>query len=151
MIRYIVLDSGPLGLVLQRPGYHNAQQCREWLARHAAAGSTVLLPEIIDYEVRRELLRLRLSGAIRRLERLYSNPYVKPLELTSEVLHRAAELWAQARRQGMPTADPHALDIDVILAAQVLLSGIPEHELVVATGNTVHLGQFVPAEEWAKI
>ena len=59
---------------------------------------------------------------------------------------RAAELWAQARQQGYPTADPQALDGDVILAAQALtLHGI------VATDNVGHLARFVDARPWQEI
>jgi hypothetical protein len=45
-------------------------------------------------------------------------------------------------------ADPHALDIDVILAAQVLNAGLPISDFVVATSNVKHLSEFVPSKEW---
>ena len=63
----------------------------------------------------------------------------------------AAELWAAVRRQGKPTADHHALDVDVILAAQVLTGGFADGTFIVATANVEHLSRFVPAEEWSKI
>jgi hypothetical protein len=59
---------------------------------------------------------------------------------------RAAELWAEARKSGMPTADPNELDCDVILAAQAL-----EINGVVATENVGHLSRFVAAKYWRNI
>ena len=56
---------------------------------------------------------------------------------------KAAELWAQARNSGLPTADPKALDCDVILAAQAL-----EKDGIVATENVGHLSRFVDARDW---
>ena len=64
----------------------------------------------------------------------------------------AAELWAEVRQSGRPTADPKALDGDVILAAQAkLLSERSESEVIVATTNIGHLKRFVPAADWQSI
>jgi hypothetical protein len=52
---------------------------------------------------------------------------------------------------GRATADPKALDGDVILAAQALLSGIAPADFVVATSNVAHLSRYVPAELWNAI
>ena len=68
------------------------------------------------------------------------------LPLTTEVMLKAAELWAQARNQGTPTADPKALDCDVILAAQAL-----SENGIVATENVGHLSLFVEAKDWREI
>jgi predicted nucleic acid-binding protein len=58
-------------------------------------------------------------------------------------MRRAAQLWADARRQGKPTADPKELDGDVILAAQALsVNG------VIITENIGHLTLFVEAKTW---
>ena len=65
------------------------------------------------------------------------------LPLTTHVMLKAAELWAQARNSGLPTADPKALDCDVILAAQAL-----EKDGIVATENVGHLSRFVDARDW---
>lgn len=68
------------------------------------------------------------------------------LPLDTETMHRAAELWAETREVGLPTAAEQALDGDVILAAQAALVGG-----TVVTTNRKHLSQFVPAKEWTEI
>lgn len=151
MPRVIILDSSPLGLIVQRLDNKRADECRQWLAQHVEGGADVLVSDVIDYEVRRELLRLRLAQAIDRLDAFYTNPFVRRLPVTDASLRLAADLWARARQEGTPTADPQALDIDVVLAAQTLLCGVPADELVVATSNVVHLSLFVPAQDWWSI
>ncbi len=64
---------------------------------------------------------------------------------------QAAQLWAEARRKGKPTADNKALDGDVILASQALLLEKMEHQVIIATSNTKHLTLFVDAREWQNI
>lgn len=147
----IVLDSTPLGLIVNRAGHRKADECQQWLTAHLAAGRRIIVPEIIDYELRRELLRLGKTSSIKFLESfILGDPY-RLLRLDRRSLKLAAELWANARKRGTPTADPHALDIDVILAAQVLAMGLDETNVVVATSNVNHLAQFVAAEEWFRI
>ncbi|NES23439.1 MAG: type II toxin-antitoxin system VapC family toxin [Symploca sp. SIO3E6] len=71
--------------------------------------------------------------------------------ITTEVMLKAAELWAEARNRGKPTADPNALDGDVILAAQAKLLTDRGNEVIIATTNVSHLSQFVDAREWRLI
>ena len=85
------------------------------------------------------------------MERFLQADAHRLLRLTSKDLLLAAELWAQSRQRGTPTADIHALDIDVILCAQVLNCGVPLSDLVIATTNAKHLLQFAPAKEWSEI
>jgi predicted nucleic acid-binding protein len=151
MSKVIVLDSGPLGLLMQRRGLPLADACRSWAAGHLAAGSTLLVPEIADYEVRRELLRLNKLAAINRLDLFNRASSGRYLPLTTSSMRRAAELWAQTRKKGLPTADPKELDADVIVAAQALTAGFPSHDLVIATTNPVHLARFAAAELWQNI
>jgi hypothetical protein len=73
------------------------------------------------------------------------------LPISSAALDLAAELWAGARQAGKPTAAPQALDVDVILSAQVLCAGYQPGDFVVATTNVDHLSQFVPAQDWRQI
>jgi predicted nucleic acid-binding protein len=113
----LVLDSAPLGLLTQRVGVPAADGCRAWLAGHADLGNRVIVPEIVEYELRRELLRADKTRSLTRLDRLIADPQISHLLLNTAALRLAAELWAQLRKAGVPTADPHALDIDVILAA----------------------------------
>jgi hypothetical protein len=61
---------------------------------------------------------------------------------------KAAELWAEARKRGRPTADPKELDGDVILAAQAALVADEGNEVIIATTNVGHLSQFIDAREW---
>jgi predicted nucleic acid-binding protein len=71
-------------------------------------GFEVRVPEIADYEVRRELLRANKSEGIAGLDLLKNT--IGYLSITTSIMLEAAELWAQARRTGMPTADPKARD-----------------------------------------
>lgn len=146
----VFLDSRPIGLITQRQGQSPlVDACRQWYEDLNANGWDVYLPEITDYEVRRELTRAGKSGGLARLDRLATTAIYLPL--STAAMRLASDLWAQARRGGWATADPHALDGDVILAAQALsLASIPAG-LVIATGNVAHLSRYVPAQEWAAI
>jgi predicted nucleic acid-binding protein len=113
-----------------------------------AGGAQVLVPEISDYEVRRELLRANKTRSIARLNGLKSA--LGYLPITTNVMLRAAELWAQARNMGKPTASDQALDADMILAAQASLIADGD-SVTVATTNVAHLSLFVPGARWQDI
>jgi predicted nucleic acid-binding protein len=141
----IVLDASPLSLLcypdLRVPV---VDEINLWLEGHDLAGRIVYVPEIADYEVRRELIRAGKVRSIRKLDALISRAAYLPLNTTT--MRRAAELWAQSRNLGTPTAPPEALDADVILAAQAEQVGG-----IVATDNVAHLARFVPAKHWRDI
>jgi len=140
----VLLDSGPLGMLSNPNGSVANRECYQWMESLVRRGSEVCVPEIADYEVRRELLRVNKVNGIRRLDAI--KKLLGYLPITTEVMLRAADLWAQARRSGLPTADPKALDGDVILAAQAL-----EVNGIVATDNVNHLARFVTARTWRDI
>ena len=104
----------------QRRGLAKADLCQKWLALRAEEGAELVVPEIIDYELRRELLRAGKSASVARLDALIHNRLITFVPIDSSAMRRAAELWAQARRHGKPTAPGDALDVDVILAAQAI-------------------------------
>ncbi len=148
MTRMVVLDSGPLGLLTSPPGKKgDAAGCAQWLASLLAGGARVMVPEIADYEVRRELLRAKKANSVARLNAL--GAATEYLPLTTAAMRRAADLWAEVRQRGKPTAGDKAIDGDVILAAQCLSLGVST--VVVATTNIGHLSRFVAAENWEKI
>jgi predicted nucleic acid-binding protein len=138
-----------VGLITNPKATPLAIQCQQWFLSLSQRGYQVILPEIIDYEIRRELLRANKLSGIKKLDQLKSEIIYLPL--TTEVMLKAAELWASARKQGKPTADNKALDGDVILASQGILVSNYGHEVIVATTNTKHLSLFVDAREWQYI
>ena len=107
MARLILMDSGPLGLIVRAPSKPQVVRCLTWLKAISAAGATVIIPEIAHYEVRRELIRIRAVGSLRRLEH-YLDPSsgLRHLTLTTDAMIRAAEFWAFLRQMGIPTASP---------------------------------------------
>jgi len=108
------------------------------------------VPAIAYYESLREIERWTATGQGRRLRQYCFQPG-RFIPLTTAHLDLAAMLWAQARRDGTPTASDSALDGDVILCAQVQSLGASPAEYVVATTNTKHLTRFVHAVEWQNI
>lgn len=142
----VVLDATPLGILCHPHNPPMAQSCRTWLQLIHQAGRRVFLPEIVDYEVRREINLRKNQTSLQLL-----NQFVQKLEylpLTTVALHQAAELWAQCRLKGQPTASPHSLDADVILSAQAMQIQVP---FIIATSNVRHLSQFAPSALWNSI
>jgi predicted nucleic acid-binding protein len=73
------------------------------------------------------------------------------ISLTTDDLERAAQLWGQGRRAGQQTADPQALDGDVILAAQAIGLGYAPTEFIIATTNPGHISRYAPCNLWSNI
>lgn len=144
----LFLDSGPLGLITQPQRSREVIAITDWLKDCLLAGARVMVPAIVYYEIKRELLRANKVIGIARLDAFVTAVPDRYLPLTDDALRFAAELWAQSRRVGRPTADATALDIDVLLAAQALGVG---SSAVVATTNPKHLSLFIAAHHWKDI
>lgn len=147
MSRVVLLDSGPLGLVTNPRLSPKSLECVEWLQGLLARGADVVVPEIADYEVRRELLRAGKAQGLARLDELAGALHYLPI--TSAAMRQAAAFWAQARQAGQPTAPDLTLDADAILAGQA--ATIRADDIVVATTNVGHLSRIVDAALWNTI
>lgn len=102
-----------------------------------------ILTEISDYEVRRGLLHKDLKNAIKRLDSLKETLIYLPI--TTDVMLKSAELWAESRKQGIPTSGLKELDCDIILSSLCLsINGI------IITENTRHFN-FVKALNYKDI
>ncbi len=93
MSRIILLDAGPLGLVTNPRAATENHECNLWLQTQLRRGVRVLVPEIADYEVRRELLRAGKSRGLARLDALQQS--IGYIPLTTDVMRQAAAFWAQ--------------------------------------------------------
>jgi len=100
--RTILLDAGPLDLVTNPKFSPQSLACAQWLQGLMASGVRVVVPEISDYEVRRELLRAQKGAGIERLDALAGLLHYLPI--STAAMRQAALLWARARQQGQPTA-----------------------------------------------
>ena len=131
MSRIVLLDSGPLGMLARA---HPLPALQAWTRERLRGGSRLAIPEIADYEIRRELLLARLQSSLNVLNALQVE--LDYLPITTPILRQAALFWAEARRQGVPTADRHALDGDVILAATARALLDDGHDAIVAPPPT---------------
>src|SRR4051812_26682517 len=110
----LVLDTGILGQHCH-PGNEKNQAICQWLTRLLNSDNPdiqIILPEICDYELRRKLLHLVRKGqatakSIGRLDNL--TKILDYLPLDTQSMHKAAQLWAEARAQGLPTTPHEAL------------------------------------------
>jgi len=149
MSRVVLLDAGPLGMVSNPRSNSEAEECKTWLASLVLNGLEVVIPEIADYEVRRELLRANRDKGLARLNGLKAMLGYAPI--TTAAMLKAAEFWAVARNSGRPSADDAALDADVILAAQAAVLAQGETQPVIATTNVRHLGILADARDWRDV
>lgn len=148
----IVLDTFPASSIGRKQGKTRtlSDDCRQWIDDCEAAGHQILIPAIAYYEALREFEMLQATARIQRFQVfcLQTGRFIPP---TTAHLETAAQLWGQARRTGRQTADPQALDGDMILCAQVLSLGLSPADYIVATTNVKHLAPFVNATDWQTI
>jgi len=149
MSKIILLDAGPLGLVTNPKPSRKSVACNKWAQAQLSKSVRILVSEIADYEIRRELLRAGKHPGIANLDALKTS--LGYLPITTAVMLKAAEFWARARQIGRPTAHDQHLDADMILAAQATLLIADGHEVIVVTDNISHLSLFVPAARWQDI
>jgi predicted nucleic acid-binding protein len=161
---FILLDTGTLG-DLANPNSNNpkVKAIRQWVRSHLLKGVHIRVPEIADYECRRNLILETSSpdpikaelakNSLARLDALKISPGYLPLN--TQIMKKAAELWADVRRKGIPTAHTKALDGDAILAAQAIITSAGQERVIIATDNLGDLNRFatptVTADEWKNI
>lgn len=136
MSRAVLLDTHPLSQVTHPKINPKVQQ---WLRSLGKIETVIRVPEIADYELRRELLR---KGNQKSIDRLNKLSQICLIPLTPERMRKAAELWAWVRNQGKPTASNDSLDGDVILAAQAILQLKSFDQVIVITTNLKHISRF---------
>ncbi len=129
----------------------NVDGLRGRLAELEMAGVSILIPAVIDYEVRRELVRVRAMAKLRNLADMRQRFVI--LAGSEAAWFRAAEFWALSRRMGVPTGPNAALDADAILAGCAATVGRPGDEVIIASSNVRHLSRFpgIDAREWMSI
>jgi predicted nucleic acid-binding protein len=136
----LLLDTAVLGL-LCHPRKH--EDTRQWLGE-AVAVHELRVPEVADYELRRELLRIESRHGLQRLDEL--GRLLGYVPVTTADWRHAAELWASRRRHGRPTSGDDALDGDMILAAQALAQGAS-----IVTTNVRHFAGLAPCLTWQDV
>jgi predicted nucleic acid-binding protein len=145
--RVIFLDTGPLGQITNPKITPANAACVQSYQSHVASGRRIIVPEIADYEIRRELLRANKTPGIARLDGLIQT--IDYLPITTAAMRQAAAFWAQARQQGQQTSGDNTIDCDMIPAAQAVTLGASD--FIIATTNSKHLSRFVPADLWQNI
>lgn len=132
----LILDTSVLGWACH-PRKHG--DVRAWL-RRAVLVHEILVSEVADYELRRELIRIGATRSLARLDELGRELVYVPA--TTATWRSAARLWAVLRQSGFVTAPPEALDADVLIAVQAKS---------VVTSNVSHFEKVVRAMEWHRI
>lgn len=78
----------------------------------------LLISEVADYELRREVLRIGATRSLPHLDELGRE--LSYLLVTTATWRSAAKLWAVLRRGGVVTAPGEAIDADVLIAVQAI-------------------------------
>ena len=147
----LFLDTGILGMVTHPLANIGNNACLSWMMACIDAGSVVCVPEIADYELRREYVRTTNKKSLARLEQMNTN-VAEYVPITTGAMREAANLWAKMRNEGTPTAQHFALDGDVILAAQAQgYSAIKSDIVIVVTTNVAHLSRLTVAKMWTDL
>lgn len=125
-------------------------QCTKWFERLLSKGARIIVSDICDYEVRRELIRIN-SKSVQELDNLRDLIEFKPV--TFAVLEKAAELWAEARYLSQSNKIKENIDLDCILAAQwcLLKEQYPGRQVIIATKNIKDFQRVTDCDVWQNI
>jgi predicted nucleic acid-binding protein len=149
MSKVVLLDTGPLSQVAHP---RIKPEVKRWLQYLEKTTTVLRVPEIADYELRRELLRQGKQESIDRLNQVSQRFFIP---LTPETMRKAADLWAWVRNQGQATASNDSLDGDVILAAQAIFQLENYDEVEVITTNLKHISRFqcegISVKDWNQV
>jgi len=148
----VFLDTGPLGAITNpSPKSQQVSQIKAWAQQMEAANHRLIVPAVADYEQRREHLLRGATASITELDNFINRVPGRYLPVTDSALKRAAQLWADMRKIGLPTADLLELDCDIVLASQVLDLGLAAGSFIVATGNIRHVQRLIACATWQNI
>ncbi len=145
----LLLDSNILACVVRPEVAENREVAQAMIAFLENPQFSILVPEVIDYELRRKLLHLGkhqhharkwAREALTLLNELVEVGYVP---LTTSAMRMAAELWARTRAEGRLRGTEDSLDVDVILAAQA-----KQVRGQVVTMNERHFRGLVDVFDW---
>lgn len=140
----LLLDTGVLGYVCHPRKHLDVRGWLQHLLRARPRVHEVLVSEVADYELRRELLRINAPASVANLDLLGVVATYLPLD--TPTMRDAAAEWARLRAAGLPTAPDNDLDADVLLAIQARRYGA-----TVVTDNPRHLGRMVPVVAWRDV
>ena len=93
MSRIVLLDTGVLGNVTNPKAINsNNVDCLDWLISLPSRSYEVAIPEISDYELRRELLRANKFNGIRQLDLLKTQFIYIPISTETILLAAKSKL-----------------------------------------------------------
>lgn len=142
MASIVVLDSRPVSQIVHP---HSFPEITLWFNEILRTDRRVVLTEIVDYEVRRGLLRIPAPRQVTNLDDLRDIVLYSPI--TTDIMRDAAAVWADARRRGRPFTADDRLDGDAILIAQSRALG-DRRRVVLVSENTNDFGHYVEASRW---
>lgn len=150
MSRIVLLDTGPLGYIVHPNDTGDLGRCKQWLEQLQTANVMVKVPQIADYELRRELIRMPSPASIALLNKLIKATGGL-VRISIGTMQRAAQLWAQSRNVHRPNSGDEALDGDMILCAHALLLTEKRNVVEIATTNVKDLKDYTTAKLWSDI
>lgn len=141
----LVFDTGVLGRLCNPRRFDQLSREIERITEESP-GTEFVVPEVVDYELRRKLLHLSQYAsdptkraasrkALMRLDKI--GVILGRAAVTEPVAREAAQLWAEARGEGRATGHELSLDIDVLVASHCRLE-----QAEVLTLNKRHLERY---------
>ncbi|MBD1912873.1 MULTISPECIES: nucleic acid-binding protein [unclassified Leptolyngbya] len=139
------------------PDSPKTKECKQWFEARQDESFLFGIPEICDYECRREYFQNRSIVSIQRLDKLTQRTdRLVYWRLTTGIVHKAAQLWGEARNKGIVLADKKSLDGDVLLIATAInIVEETEEKVIIATTDESDLSNFnnrrLVSLSWEKI